>query len=308
MFMFVFCFTFAAQIEMIAEDALVPDPDDAELVFAAGTDDFVEQEFPIWLFYERVLDFFNFPKYLGTSDIHTLLRNARTWFSRRPFLNLVFSRWWNDKPWRIHFHLGRFNFFLILKFDDLALNGGIKSKFDFLFWFGYFFRLNLFLLFLHSLDFLFLGKLWRLYFIWLNLLFCLFIFRELFKFDLSHFIFDTLRLNFFKTLTQNNLLILNVFFFFLRFREGIMSFFLLFFQLYDYAFCGFDVIRSFQIEDNSLWKTLFDVNFVDFCVHGVEHINEVFIAVYANLIFILIQIGKRIVDRCLREVAFDDVS
>jgi|JI102314A1RNA_FD_contig_21_2958848_length_970_multi_4_in_0_out_0_2 hypothetical protein len=47
MFMFVFYFTFAAQIEMIAEDALVPDPDDAELVFAAGTDDFVEQEFPI---------------------------------------------------------------------------------------------------------------------------------------------------------------------------------------------------------------------------------------------------------------------
>jgi hypothetical protein len=43
-------------------------------------------------------------------------------------------------------------------------------------------------------------------------------------------------------------------------------------------------------------------------VHGVEHINEVFIAVDANLIFILIQIGKRIVDRCLREVAFDDVS
>jgi hypothetical protein len=32
---------------MIAEDALVPDPDDAKLVFAAGTDDFVEQEFPI---------------------------------------------------------------------------------------------------------------------------------------------------------------------------------------------------------------------------------------------------------------------
>lgn len=47
MFMFVFYFTFAAQIEMIAEDALVPDSNDAKLVFAAGTDDFVEQEFPI---------------------------------------------------------------------------------------------------------------------------------------------------------------------------------------------------------------------------------------------------------------------
>lgn len=65
MLMVVFCLAAGAEVEVFAQDALVPDAEDAELVLAAGTDDVVHLQDLLLLLPSRL---FLLLEYLGFLD------------------------------------------------------------------------------------------------------------------------------------------------------------------------------------------------------------------------------------------------
>ena len=90
------------------------------------------------------------------------------------------------------------------------------------------------------------------------------------------------------------------------FLAKISDFFLFFFFLGRLLKTWLNIIRPLKVKNDSLGQTLLDVDLVQFDLI-VEHVNEVLIGVEADLILILIEVGKGVVDGHFGEVIGDDI-